>query len=210
MGLQAENSQIRQENLQLKTNILVDPLTGLKNRRAYDSEANAELDRCKRSRSAFVMMVVDIDKFKTVNDTYGHSTGDAILIRVAETLIDHTRKYDSVFRVGGEEFVVVLAECDPRVAATVAERFRASVENLKTQINDHVHQVTASFGVCCVKACSHQSLEEIFNHADRLMYQAKSQGRNQCCFEMVEADEPNFLRSATAFDLTATLKSPMK
>ena len=203
MGLHVENSQIKEENAQLQTSSLIDPLTGLKNRRAYDAEAQAELERCGRTGTSFVMMVLDLDHFKSINDTYGHAAGDRILVSVAETLVDHARRYDSVYRIGGEEFVIILADCDEQVAATVAERFRAAVESLVVEVDGQVIPVTVSIGVSFCDGS--QSLENIFKHADKLLYQAKEQGRNRCCVSLMETERPNFLKAPAPLDVTASL-----
>lgn len=183
MGLFAENAKINEENQELRTNVFMDSLTGLKNRRAYNKEAEAELERCKRANGMFVMMVIDIDHFKAVNDQFGHDVGDKLLIRVAETLIDHTRRYDTVFRIGGEEFVVMLADFDPHAIETAAERFRNSIESLEFDSDGEKLQVTVSIGVACCAARSRE-LDEIFKEADQALYDAKSEGRNRCCFRL--------------------------
>lgn len=180
LGLQVENTKMKQENLRLQTNIKVDPLTGLKNRRAYDMEANAELERCRNNKKPFVMMVVDIDHFKNFNDSYGHAVGDQVLIGVAETLVDHTRGYDSVYRLGGEEFVVILAEASPDVGHKAAERLRLAVEAMTIDVDDNSHRVTVSIGVEWDQN-GKLSLEQVFNGADALMYKAKQGGRNRSC-----------------------------
>jgi diguanylate cyclase (GGDEF)-like protein len=183
MGLFAENLKISEENQELRTNIFMDPLTGLKNRRAYNKEAGAELERCRRSKGMFVMMVIDIDHFKSVNDGYGHDVGDRLLIRVAETLIDHTRRYDTVFRIGGEEFVVMLADFNIEAIEAAAERFRNAIESLDFDVDGEKLNITASIGVACCAAMS-RTLDEIFKEADRALYDAKSEGRNRCCFRL--------------------------
>jgi diguanylate cyclase (GGDEF)-like protein len=203
LGIQTENSRMLEENTQLRTNILIDPLTGLKNRRAYDNEAMAEFERCKRCRSSFVMMVIDIDHFKAINDTYGHAAGDTILVRVAESLVDHVRRYDSVYRIGGEEFVIILADCAADVARSAAERFRKAVEDLEVEIDGQIHRVTVSIGVRCCNT-SDASLEQVFDHADKLMYQAKTRGRNQCCFS-IPGEDCALLNTTPPLDLTSTL-----
>lgn len=208
MGLHVENSQIKEENAQLQTSSLIDALTGLKNRRAYDVEAQAELERCARTENSFVMMVLDLDHFKSINDTYGHAAGDLILVRVAEALVDHARKYDSVYRIGGEEFVIILAECTADVAATVADRFRAAIENLSIEFEGNMIPVTVSVGVSFCDGT--QSLVNIFKHADKLLYQAKAQGRNQCCVSLMETERPKFLQSPLPLDVTANLNLPQE
>ncbi len=199
MGLFAENIKINEENHELRTNVFMDPLTGLKNRRAYNKEASAELERCKRANGMFVMMVIDIDHFKAVNDQFGHDVGDKLLIRVAETLIDHTRRYDTVFRIGGEEFVVMLADFDPQAIEAAAERFRNSIESLEFSANGQTLQVTVSIGVACCAAMSRE-LDEIFREADQALYDAKSEGRNRCCFRLPASpsSKPKLLVPATA------------
>ena len=177
--IQQENKKILEENQSLQLNAYEDTLTGLKNRRAYEKEALAEHDRCRRSRSPFVMLLLDIDFFKSVNDTYGHTAGDQVLIEVAKTLVEHARKYDLVFRTGGEEFVIILADCDRASARVVAERFRKSVESRRIDYRGNVLSVTVSIGVAS-SGYPHLNLDDIYQEADRMLYQSKSNGRN-CC-----------------------------
>ena len=124
LNIAVENAEIQRENRELKTKAFVDGLTGLKNRRAYETEAVVELERCQQQRKLFVLMVVDIDHFKSVNDTYGHAAGDQVLAQVGQILRDDIRRKDSVFRIGGEEFVVILPDCMPQYADSAAERLR--------------------------------------------------------------------------------------
>ena len=181
MGLHAENVAINQENQELRVNALADGLTGLKNRRAYDQEAHAEWDRSSRMRHPFVLMMVDIDHFKKVNDDYGHSAGDLVLVAVANVLKNNTRQYDLVFRMGGEEFVVLLPECTGEDAIGAAERYRSAIESLEVRVGEQTIRVTASFGVATQEDGQSNSLESLYEHADKLLYQAKDAGRNRVC-----------------------------
>lgn len=181
LGMAAENAEIQRQNLDLKTKALVDGLTGLKNRRAYETEAAEKLDQSKLEQKLFVLMVIDIDHFKRINDTHGHAAGDAVLTEVGQVLHDDLRRKDSVFRIGGEEFVVILPDCNPRDAVSAAERLRSAIEETNIRYNAETLKVTASVGVTFCDPTNSLSLEQLFEQADQQLYRAKSEGRNRCC-----------------------------
>ena len=199
MGLHAENVRIAEENQELRTNVYLDTLTGLKNRRAYNKEAAAELERCIRTGRTFVMMVIDIDHFKSINDRLGHDVGDEVLVQVAETLNDQSRQYDSVFRIGGEEFVIVLADVDLRTMKCAAQRFRTAIESMICEAEGVRLPVTVSIGVACCPDAS-LTLAAIFKEADQALYDAKAGGRNRCCFRICAPPtaKPNLAISANS------------
>ncbi len=180
MGMHQENREIVQENSQLKQQVSLDELTGLKNRRAYESEGDAELQRSRRMNLPLTLMVIDIDHFKSINDEYGHDAGDKVLVSVAHCLSNVVRPYDQVFRFGGEEFVVMLADCDLKSASNAAERLRKTTEEMVIPYMDQVIKVTISIGVACVTPKTMCSLRNLFKVADDLLYVAKREGRNRC------------------------------
>ncbi len=108
-----------------------------------------------------------------------------------------------MYRIGGEEFVIILADCTAEVASSVANRFREAIEKLVIEIEGMRVPVTVSIGVSFCDGS--QSLEDIFKHADKLLYQAKAQGRNQCCVSLMETERPNFLKTPQPLDVTASL-----
>ncbi len=181
MGLHAENAAMQQQNAELKINATLDSLTGLKNRRAYDEDALREWERAKRMQRPLALLMVDIDHFKKVNDTHGHACGDRVLVGVAGELKRLVRRYDLVFRFGGEEFVILLPECDADCALLAADRYREAIARMELPIHDGVLKITASFGLALTQPPKFQSLDELLQEADQRLYQAKNEGRNRVC-----------------------------
>ena len=200
MGLHAENTAVGEQNAQLKINATIDSLTGLKNRRSYDEEAPLEWERANRLRKPFVLVMVDIDHFKRVNDTYGHAAGDTVLVLVAQQLKNSIRQYDSVYRFGGEEFVVMIKECTLPEIVTITERIRATIEGLDINLPDgSTLKITASFGVASHDHEEPGSLDELLQVADKLLYQAKNEGRNRVCGKFQNAPTPGRMHAAGAW-----------
>jgi diguanylate cyclase (GGDEF)-like protein len=169
-----------QRTRDLQTLAAIDPLTGLYNRRQFESLARAELGRSQRYMRQCSFLMIDIDHFKRVNDTFGHEMGDWVLKTVATILATARREADVVARFGGEEFVIMLPETTPEAAATVAERIRSMVAANSMAIGDATLNVTISAGVGEVTASS-ASIEAVLRDADRALYQAKQTGRNRVC-----------------------------
>jgi diguanylate cyclase (GGDEF)-like protein len=170
---------MRQYELAART----DNKTGLANAVYWSQVARSELSRADREGAAVGIIMLDLDHFKQVNDTYGHLTGDSVLKAVAETLNKQTRGYDLVGRFGGEEFMVLLPGHDPLDLPTTAERFRQSIGALHV-ISPDTHQtveVTASAGVATFPKGGHD-LDELLLAADAALYRAKEGGRNRTCF----------------------------
>ncbi|WP_051963224.1 GGDEF domain-containing protein [Deinococcus misasensis] len=151
----------------LKAESALDPLTGLLNRRQF------EADRLLFAPGD-AFLVLDLDQFKSVNDTFGHAMGDEVLKQTAALLKSSTRGYDRVYRLGGEEFLVVLRRIETQKSSTIAERIRQTIEEHIFPIS---RKVTTSGGLTILPAC--QLLQETLERADQLLYQAKRQGRNQ-------------------------------
>lgn len=154
-----------------------DPLTQLANRKAFDSTVETEISRAERHSSGLCMLVVDIDNFKTINDTYGHLAGDQVLKQVANCITDTLRKEDQVFRYGGEEFVILLSTTNLPNARLTAERLRIKLENLCIKALELTIPVTASVGVAEWQAG--EMGNTLFHRADQAMYKAKTAGRNR-------------------------------
>lgn len=181
MGLHAENAAMNRQNAMLKINATVDSLTGLKNRRAYDEDATSEWERSNRMHRPLALMMIDIDHFKSVNDTHGHAVGDRALIAVAEVLKANVRNYDLVYRFGGEEFIIIVPECDPVSAVAAANRYREAIAKQEIPLQDGVLKITASFGVTMNEPPNSSPMPELLEEADKLLYQAKREGRNCVC-----------------------------
>jgi diguanylate cyclase (GGDEF)-like protein len=150
-----------------------DPLTGLANRRGGEKDISAEISRARRQNTPLSCVLLDIDHFKDVNDTFGHQAGDYVLREISALLRRTVRAYDVLVRWGGEEFLVVLPGVEQEQALKLAERIRAAIENLPLA---GIGGVTASVGVACLG--TDYSFEAMFAAADRRLYSAKSSGRN--------------------------------
>ena len=157
--------------------ILLDPLTGVANRRAIDEFAKEEYDRAQRYKTCFSVLMIDLDYFKKVNDTYGHYIGDECLKIVAEKLDNSLRTVDQFGRFGGEEFVAILPETSLTEAIKVAERLRIEVDQLVPAIKDFSSSLSVSIGVSAFQE-KDQAVMDIFKRADQALYEAKEMGRN--------------------------------
>jgi len=160
---------------------ITDELTGLSNRRYFDSCFEKEFLRAQRYHNKLTFVIFDIDRFKTINDTYGHQCGDYILKQIANAALQTFRKTDSIFRIGGEEFAVILTETDIHQAIIPLERFRKTVETLGTVFQNQEINVTVSLGACQYSP-EIKTLEEFLKHTDEALYEAKNTGRNQTIF----------------------------
>jgi diguanylate cyclase (GGDEF)-like protein/PAS domain S-box-containing protein len=156
---------------------LTDPLTGLHNRRGLEGRSEALHFRPGGAPVTQVWIMVDIDHFKRVNDTYGHEAGDEVLKAVAEALRSTARGADLVARFGGEEFVLVLPDTSAELAVRIAERLRLAIEALSTDVGGQIIRVTASFGVA--QRAAQESQLEVLERADAALYSSKKGGRNR-------------------------------
>jgi diguanylate cyclase (GGDEF)-like protein len=156
----------------------LDPLTGLRTRHGLQEDYDREVTRFKNSGTPFVLAMVDIDHFKQVNDTHGHEGGDRVLAAIANTLLRHIRTYDDAYRMGGEEFLLLLKGLDKTGADNVLERLRAAIARTEIRLPDGgVLRVTASFGYVPVNP--KETLEAQLKVADQALYKAKRQGRDK-------------------------------
>jgi len=153
---------------------ITDPLTKLYNRAHFDEVVNFIVKHQRKADTDFVLVITDIDHFKSINDTYGHQVGDEALISVANTLKDSLREDDLIARWGGEEFVIMLKNVTIDEAKIIIEKVRASVE--KNKINDTI-SVTASFGI--TKYILGEDIKKTFKRVDDALYEAKKSGRNR-------------------------------
>ncbi len=171
--------QIRRLNGELERLAMTDELTGLANRRLFFIRGTEEINRARRYQTPLSLIMLDIDEFKKINDTYGHEAGDVILQCVAGTLREKIRGIDVVARVGGEEFCVLLPNTDVEAAAKLADRLMQSVGKKDCPIErDRRMNVTASVGVAAYSV-EMSDLDSLLRDADAAMYQAKNQGRNR-------------------------------
>ena len=165
-------------NTQLQNMADTDVLTGLLSRRAFINRMKRILSRAQHDNTALSFLVLDIDNFKNINDTYGHFTGDELLKKYADVMKGCFRTEDMIGRLGGEEFAIAISNIDNAVAVKVAERLRCEIENVTILCNDKPVSTTISIGI----ADLHQNVngyETLFREADAALYRAKNMGRNR-------------------------------
>lgn len=181
MALRAESffAQLRRLERAFRTaRSDVDPLTGTYNRQTMMGDLNAERERAIRTKVPTAIALVDLDHFKSINDTYGHQAGDIVLQSVAGILQSHVRPFDKVYRYGGEEFLICLPNADMKQCARVLERLRRVIEASTVTISDDtILPVTASIGAAPMTKS--RTTEQIIEKADRALYAAKEGGRNR-------------------------------
>jgi two-component system cell cycle response regulator len=172
----------RADNHRLEALAQTDPLTQLVNRRALTVRLITEMERVRRYNAPLTMLLLDLDHFKIVNDTYGHLIGDDVLLGLATLLQRAVRTVDTVARYGGEEFVIVLPETSRQGAMAFAERIRDKISLHRFQVAGHreIH-ITASIGVATYPAPGMETPEDLFRAADAALYRAKGSGRNLVC-----------------------------
>ena len=164
----------------LERDAIQDPLTGSYNRRYLDSKLVEEASRATRLNTPLSAVLIDLDHFKHVNDTYGHDVGDMVLRHVCGLIMASVRPSDTVIRYGGEEFVVLAPNCTMQDAATLGERMRESIAQSVLSLPDgHDLAVTASLGVSSLSANGTPS--DMLRAADQALYTAKREGRNRLC-----------------------------
>ncbi len=162
----------------LRRHATLDHLTGLWNRRMILEQLDRELNRVRREKRPLSVIMVDIDRFKHVNDTYGHAVGDVVIQATARALQSQVREYDFVGRYGGEEFIILVPGCDTHEARAIAERVRARVEAEPIATEQESLQVTASFGLAST-AVAGLDAAALIQAADDALYRAKTAGRNR-------------------------------
>jgi diguanylate cyclase (GGDEF)-like protein/PAS domain S-box-containing protein len=168
--------KILQEQLELLAT--TDSLTGIFNRRHFIELSEREMSRARRSLAPLSIAMIDIDHFKIINDTHGHTVGDLVIKELVALCKDDLRPYDLLGRIGGEEFAITMVECDLQKAFTVSERLRERVANHVISIDGNDISIKISVGVAEL-AGDMESLESIMNRADQALYVAKKLGRNR-------------------------------
>ncbi len=166
---------VLRQDLQLQAS--TDSLTGLMNRRGVQIAAEQQIAMCRRRDRPLCAILIDLDEFKQINDSFGHHSGDATLIAVSRCLQRHVRGHDLLARLGGDEFVVLLPETNIESAAEIAERLRAAVAELRVVYEDAQIDVRASFGIAHLYH-SPFNWEQLLRHCDKALYAAKDKGGN--------------------------------
>lgn len=177
-SLHEKLAEIQILQAQLKEQAIRDPLTGLFNRRYLDTLAPSELARCERERQPLCLMMMDIDHFKHVNDTFGHPGGDEVLTALAKLLSDSVRISDIACRYGGEEFLLLLPNMPTDIALLRAEQWRAAFERMTVYADGKEIKATLSIGISCFPDDG-SAVEDLTRCADVALYRAKAEGRNR-------------------------------
>lgn len=183
-ALEDKQRQLMELNRQLEIMATTDPLTGLANRREFETALKAHLADWKRHNRPFTLALIDVDFFKQINDTFGHDQGDQVLADVAAVLSREARETDFVARIGGEEFAVLLAQTRQHEARPLADRLRQGVQNRTLDSFPGDTRVTISIGIA--QASPDDTTTSLFSRTDQALYAAKNAGRNRTC----EADHP--------------------
>ena len=186
-----------------------DPLTGLANRRQFELALAGEIDRVARAGEPALVLMIDIDHFKRVNDTHGHPVGDLAIKAVAQALQEGVRPMDTLARFGGEEFALILPNCPPAFGRAVAERFRLKVQNRAIEIapSQALH-LTVSIGGAYAPQWVRSSATLWIERADRQLYRAKAEGRDRTCLEEPTVSPVSAEEKGLLFGISQLRESP--
>ncbi len=177
LGVELEYNTSKKEYYEKLSSI--DPLTGTFNRRKLNALADIEISRLSRFNRPLSLMMLDIDHFKKINDSYGHAIGDDVLIEFCQICQQHVRNIDFVARIGGEEFVVLMPETDLKQAYILAERIRAAIDEHTVIVDDEAIRFTVSIGVAEWSSSGCKYFDDLLECADQRLYAAKQIGRNR-------------------------------
>ncbi len=177
--LQTLTESLSARSVTLEHEALTDGLTGMHNRRYFDDAMNEYLDQFRKIDKPIGLMILDLDHFKKVNDTYGHDVGDEVLRQIARCLQEFTRYHDVVARLGGEEFAVVAPNMSRESLFKLADRIRYAISSLNIKSGNVQLRVTMSIGLAIWD--HKETAEELYKRADMQLYQAKRTGRNRVC-----------------------------
>ncbi|MFH1793608.1 MAG: GGDEF domain-containing protein [Pseudomonadota bacterium] len=177
--LRAMTESLSARSVTLEHAALTDGLTGMQNRRYFDDALREYLEEFRRIGKPVGLLVLDLDHFKSVNDTHGHDVGDEVLRVVAGCLREFTRYHDVVARLGGEEFAVVAPNMDTDMLIKLAERIRKAIASLSVTTGNVRLRVTTSVGIAIWDG--KENAEQFYRRADRMLYEAKRLGRNRVC-----------------------------
>jgi diguanylate cyclase (GGDEF)-like protein len=176
-GLRRSNDELLEAYALLQQLVTVDPLTGLENCRSIMIFTELQIKLAQRYKTFFSILLIDLDYFKKINDTYGHLIGDEILKNIAKILKYVLRNVDHIGRFGGEEFIVILPNTNLKNAVLVAEKVREAIANFKHNIEEQIIQATVSIGIASYNSLDDDA-NQIIKRADQALYTAKSSGRN--------------------------------
>ena len=179
LKIKSLQDSLKKSNMALMELSNTDPLTRLSNRRFLMKTLEKELQRCERSQKGLALIMVDVDHFKRINDSYGHQQGDVVLKTLADQMKGCLRDYDMAARFGGEEFALVLPETAIDEAVHVANRLRVAVSELRFPGEYHDIRLTISLGVATYPHNKVRTVDDLIREADRALYNAKEKGRNR-------------------------------
>ena len=171
-------SQLKLANKQILKQAYTDDLTGMGNRRAFYEQAEAAVELAKSEGTPLASLIIDIDKFKNINDRYGHGIGDQVIQKLAEIILQSIRINDVQGRIGGEEFAIITPETDVKGAKELAERIRLEVENFELISDPYSIKATVSIGLTGFKSDA-DDVNSMMARADKALYAAKDLGRNR-------------------------------
>ena len=164
----------------------MDSLSGVANRMSFDETLSYWLSSSKRQDVGFTLVLTDVDHFKWINDTHGHAAGDRVVTHIGNVLRELLRDSDYVARIGGDEFALLLAQDDPDMAATIAERIRAAVSNQNFNVGRNGERVAVAFSMGVAISREDDSCESLLKRADEALYQSKQSGGN--CLRWAQED----------------------
>lgn len=179
--LRSLTDDLRRRSSEMELAALTDGMTGLNNRRYFDEALGQYLEEFIRIGRPVGLMILDLDHFKSINDTYGHDVGDEVLRAVSRCLLEYTRHHDFVARLGGEEFAVIVPNMDQESLSVFAERLRAAVERLALDVGNVRLRITMSVGLAVAKGAGSENAAALVKRADVNLYNAKQAGRNRIC-----------------------------
>ena len=189
LGLRKILIKVDNNQLTLETLAQFDPLTNSLSRTEILYRVSEEIDRSRRNKHSFALLEMDIDHFKNVNDQYGHHVGDEVLVSLVRNTKEAVRTIDTVGRIGGEEFLILLPETEAEGVAQIAERLREHVANAENKTSSPTPvRITISIGITIFNPNKNSRIErgivlnELMNEADLAMYKAKNEGRNRVAF----------------------------
>jgi diguanylate cyclase (GGDEF)-like protein/PAS domain S-box-containing protein len=181
IGLVGTSRNITERKLlqeKLRQQATTDELTGIANRRYFLDAGQTELKRSLRLQRMLSIVLIDIDRFKSINDTFGHAAGDQVLIAFSQECLKHIRTMDLFARIGGDEFTILLPETDLAQACEVVERVRVALAAMQLNLNGKLVTLSLSAGISCLQG-GHESLDSLLGRADRALYKAKEGGRGR-------------------------------
>jgi diguanylate cyclase (GGDEF)-like protein len=179
IGFEKAHFELQDKQRELERLTRIDGLTGLFNRNTFVDLTRLELDRAQRQGSHTALLLLDLDNFKRINDSWGHPAGDAVLRNVANIASSTVRSTDMVGRLGGEEFIVLLPSTSLEAARKLAEKLRQRIEASPTVWESSTLPVTTSIGVSGTTALEKRNFDSLYTAADKGLYLAKARGRNR-------------------------------